>query len=71
MRIQLHPATDLAARGARYGTALDVRSDGAVAVHVDATGRRHWFRPRDVMPDEPRPLSDQERETFWKNWKPL
>jgi len=69
MRIQLHPATDLAARGARYGTALDVRSDGAIAVHVDATNRRAWFRPRDVMPDN-RNLTDLERENFWKNWKP-
>jgi len=69
MRIQLHPATDLWARGARYGTAIDIRSDGAVAVRVDATGKRHWFQPRDVMPDN-RNLSDAERETFWKNWKP-
>jgi hypothetical protein len=47
-RVQLHPATDLWMRGARYGT---VRKVGRklVHVHVDALNRVLRFDPRNLL----------------------
>lgn len=48
-RVQLHPATDLWMRGARYGT---VRRIGRkhVHVHVDAINRVVRVDPRNLLP---------------------
>jgi len=44
-RVQLHPATDLWMRGARYGTVDRVMRNGRLVVFVDALGRQVKIDP--------------------------
>jgi hypothetical protein len=46
-RVEIHPATDLWMRGARYGVVVKV---GLMSVHVrlDATGKTIGIRPRSI-----------------------
>lgn len=67
LRVRLHPATDLWARGAHTGTALDSKA-GRVRVLVDALRRKVWFAARDVIhPAESADTSDADREQFWQD----
>lgn len=47
-RVQLHPATDLWARGARFGDVVSVGRK-LVRVHVDALGRTICIDPANLM----------------------
>jgi hypothetical protein len=47
-RIQLHPATDLWMRGAKFGTVVSI-SKRYVYVHVDKLGCIKRFRERDLL----------------------
>ena len=38
-RVELHPATDLWMRGARYGTVTKIGKDGRVSADMDKLGR--------------------------------
>ena len=50
-RIQMHPATDLFMRGARYGIVTHVgRKFVHVKLDLDPSGRVIWVAPRNLLP---------------------
>jgi hypothetical protein len=49
-RVQLHPATDLWMRGARYGTVVFISRSGLLTVSVDALNRNIRIHPRNLLP---------------------
>lgn len=54
-RIELHPATDLWVRGARFGTVVLKKAktaltpNGAIVVHVDKIDRIRRFHPENIL----------------------
>jgi hypothetical protein len=51
MRVQMHPATDLFMRGARYGTVTRV-TNTYVCVRLDKLAYAIRFYPRELQPVE-------------------
>lgn len=47
-RVQIHPATDLWMRGARYGTVTQVGRKN-VRVHLDRLGRSVVIHPENIL----------------------
>ncbi len=49
VRVQLHPATDAWMQGDKYGEVLEVdRPEDRIRLRLDKSGRKAWFRIRDI-----------------------